>query len=151
MGRWMKIAAIFAVTLAFIGVGVGVGLFLIENNRWEPIEVHSWLVMLLPDDKPREVWMPVLIAGWLVAILVLGVLFLWSVFYVWRRRQYESEIRRLQRELIKLRNLPFDDPAPFEDDTEAPDPDAARLMLELREGRGAPALVAGVRSRAEGA
>jgi hypothetical protein len=76
--------------------------------------------------------MPVLMAGWLIAVLAVGALVLGTVFYIWRRRQYESEIRRLQRQLIKLRNLPFEDPAPFEDVSEAPNPEAASLMLRLR-------------------
>lgn len=132
MGRWIKVTAILLVTVAFIIVGVGVALFLIENDRWDRVELHPWLRTIGLGDTEWEVWVPVLIAGWFVAILVLGALFLWSVFYVWRRRQYESEIRRLQRELIKLRNLPFEDPAPFEDVAEEPDPEAAGLMLRLQ-------------------
>lgn len=136
MGRWIKIVAIFLVTVAFVIVGVGIALFLIENDRWERVELHPWLRQIGLGGAEWEIWVPVLIAGWFVATLVLGVLFLWSVFYVWRRRQYESEIRRLQRELIKLRNLPFEEPPPFEDIVEAPDPEAAGLMLRLHSADG---------------
>ena len=137
MGRWIKLTAIFLVTVAFVVVGVGIALFVIENDRWEPVEMHAWLRRIGLGDKPWELWMPGLIAGWLVATLTLGALFLWSVFWVWRRRQYESEIRRLQRELIRLRNLPFEEPAPFEDTAERPDPVAAGLMLRLQRLAGA--------------
>ena len=132
MNRWMKIAAIFLVTVAFIIVGIGVGLFLIENDQWHQVELHQWLRWGELGHTDWEVWMPALMAGWLVAALALAILFLWSVFYVWRRRQYESEIKRLHRQLIKLRNLPFEEPAPFEDDYERPDPTAARLLARLR-------------------
>lgn len=136
MGRWIKNAAIFLVTVAFIIVGVGIALFLIENDRWERVDLHPWLRQIGLGDAEWEVWVPLLVAGWFVATLILGILFLWSVFYVWRRRRYESEIRRLQRELIKLRNLPFEDPAPFEDVVEMPDPTAASLMLRLGRATG---------------
>ena len=71
-------------------------------------------------DRPHEVWLPALIAGWLAAAILLATLVLWSMFYVWRRRQYESLIDRLERELAKLRNLPFTEPAPLEDLPEVP-------------------------------
>jgi hypothetical protein len=56
---------------------------------------------------------------------------LWSMFYVWRRRAYESLINRLERELAKLRNLPFTEPAPLEDLPETPNVQAARVMSAL--------------------
>lgn len=134
MIRWVRIAAIGLVCLSIVILGVGVGLFLIVNNRWEQVELHDWLRRFL-GESAWDVWLPALIAGWLVAILALGVLFLWSVFYVWRRRQYESLIRRLERELIHLRNLPFEEPAPFEEERESPDPSAARLLERLSRGQ----------------
>ena len=69
-----------------------------------------------------------LIAGWLVSVLSLAVLLGWSMFYVWRRRQYESLIVKLERELSELRNLPFTAPAPLEDLPEDPSPEAAALL-----------------------
>ena len=133
MIRWMRLAAIGLVTLAIAIVGVGVGLFLIENDRWEAVELHPWLRWVF-GDTPWEVWMPTLFAGWLVAVIGIGALFLWSVFYVWRRRQYEGELRRLRRELVALRNLPFEAPAPFEDQDELPDPEARRIMALVERG-----------------
>ena len=47
-----------------------------------------------------QVWLPALIAGWLVATLVLAALLLWSMYYVWRRRQYEALVGRLEREVV---------------------------------------------------
>ena len=61
---------------------------------------------------------------------------LWSLFYVWRRRQYEALIGRLERELAKLRNLPFTEPAPLEDLPELPSASAARVMNALDDDAG---------------
>ena len=52
-----------------------------------------------------------------------------------RRRQYESLIKNLENELARLRNLPFENPAPFEDLPELPDPDAARILDEAERDR----------------
>lgn len=138
MIRWMRITAVGLVLLAFIVVGVGVGLLLVENgsgdNAWVPIELHPWLRLVLGES--REAWLPALLSGWLVAVLASGALLLWSLFYVWRRRQYEGLIRKMERELISLRNLPFEAPAPFEDQHELPDAEAREVMLAI--GRGAP-------------
>jgi hypothetical protein len=138
MIRWMRITAIGLVLLAFIVVGAGVGLLLVENgsgaHAWVPIELHPWLRLVF--GQTREAWLPALLAGWLVAILSTGALLFWSMFYVWRRRRYERLIRKMERELISLRNLPFEAPAPFEDQRELPDPEARQVMLAI--GRGAP-------------
>ncbi len=56
--------------------------------------------------------------------------------YVWRRRQYEALIGRLERELAKLRNLPFTEPAPLEDLPEVPSSTAARVMNALDDDAG---------------
>ena len=50
---------------------------------------------------------------------------------MWRRRQYESLIARLERELARLRNLPFTEPAPLEDLPETPSAHAAKVMNAL--------------------
>lgn len=146
MIRWVRIVAIGLLLVAFIIVGVGVGLLLVENGRgehaWVPIELHPWLQMVL--GASREAWLPALLSGWLVAVLATGSLLLWSMFYVWRRRQYESLIGRLERELIALRNLPFTAPAPFEDDDEAgrerPDARAAGILARIERDALPPAL-----------
>src|SRR5262245_38176842 len=113
-----------------IGLGVLAGLFLVANSSWIPVQIHPWLEGLF-HGKQHEVWLPGLIAGWLATALLLAAIVLWSMFYVWRRRQYESLIGRLERELAKLRNLPFTEPAPLEDLPEVPSQQAARVMSTL--------------------
>jgi hypothetical protein len=128
--RWLRLVATATVILSLIGLGVVAGLFLVANSGWIPVTIPPWLIGLF-GDRPLEVWLPALIAGWLASATLLAVLVLWSMFYVWRRRQYESLIGRLERELAKLRNLPFTEPAPLEDLPEVPDAHAARVMHAL--------------------
>jgi len=128
--RWLRLIATATVILSMIGLGVIAGLFLVANEGWIPVEIHPWLSGLF-GDKLHEVWLPALIAGWLATALLLAGLVLWSMFYVWRRRQYESLINRLEKELAKLRNLPFTEPAPLEDLPETPSVAAARVMTAL--------------------
>ena len=128
--RWLRLVATSTVVLTMIGLGVIVGLFLVANSGWVDVETPPWLGGLF-DDRPHEVWLPALIAGWLAAVLLLGVVLLWSMYYVWRRRQYESLIGRLVRELARLRNLPFTEPAPLEDLPERPDPVAAQVLAAI--------------------
>ncbi|HVK78277.1 MAG TPA: hypothetical protein VM734_33460 [Kofleriaceae bacterium] len=130
MIRWLRIAAKATVTLTFIALGVIVGLFLVANPHWVSIDVPPWLADLTPEPRV-EIWLPALIAGWLVATLGLAALLLWSMYYLWRRRQYESLITRLERELTRLRNLPFVEPSPLEDLAEAPDAGAARVLAAI--------------------
>ena len=113
-----------------IGIGVVVGLFLVANSGWVAVDVPPWLVDLFGNPK-MEVWLPALIAGWLAVVLFAAVIVVWSLYYVWRRRQYESLIARLERELARLRNLPFTEPAPLEDLPERPDQGAARVLAAL--------------------
>lgn len=135
MIRWLRIVALGTVLVSMIGLGVCIGLFLIANNGWVQVTVPPWLTGLFGDPK-LEVWLPALFAGWLVTVLALVLGFAWSMFYVWRRRQYESLIRRLEKELAGLRNLPFTDPAPLEDLPETPDAGAARLLSRFAEADG---------------
>jgi hypothetical protein len=128
--RWLRIIATATVILSMIGLGVIVGLFLIANSGWVAVRTPPWLESLF-GNRPREVWLPGLIAGWLASALLLATFVLWSMFYVWRRRQYESLIARLEKELAKLRNLPFLEPAPLEDLPETPSEQAARVMSAL--------------------
>jgi len=58
------------------------------------------------------VWFPALIAGWLASAVLIAALVLWSMFYVWRRRQYESLINRLERELAGSGRRAVGGPAP---------------------------------------
>ena len=135
MIRWLRILALGTLLISMIGLGMCIGLFLIANNGWVRVTVPPWLTGLFGDPQ-LEVWLPGLFAGWLATILAVVLGFAWSMFYVWRRRQYESLIRRLERELADLRNLPFTDPAPLEDLPEAPDSQAARLLARFAEASG---------------
>lgn len=130
MIRWLRLIATATVILSLIGLGVVVGLFLIANSGWIPVRTPPWLESLA-GSRPREIWLPALIAGWLASALLLATIVLWSMFYVWRRRQYESLIGRLEKELARLRNLPFTEPAPLEDLPEVPSAEAARVMSAL--------------------
>ena len=126
MIRWLRIASVGAVVLTFIGVGIVVGLILVANSRWVTVMVPEWLQWLL-GERPLEIWLPALIAGWLAAVLALGSLLIWSMYYVFRRRQYEVLISRLETELATLRNLPFTRPAPLEDLPEQRDEQSVAL------------------------
>ena len=137
MIRWLRLVATATVILSMIGLGVVAGLFLVANSGWIPVNIPPWLVGLF-NEKPHEIWLPALIAGWLAGAVLLAALVLWSMFYVWRRRQYESLIHRLEKELAKLRNLPFVEPAPLEDLPEPPDAHAARVMHALDDDDYAP-------------
>jgi hypothetical protein len=128
--RWLRLAATATVILTMIGLGVMAGLFLVANSGWIAIKIPPWLTGLF-GDRPHDVWLPALIAGWLASAVLIAALVLWSMFYVWRRRQYESLIGRLERELAKLRNLPFTEPAPLEDLPEVPSAHAAKVMNAL--------------------
>jgi H+/Cl- antiporter ClcA len=128
--RWLRLIAIATVILSMIGLGVIAALFLVANSSWVPVQVHPWLEGLF-NNKQHEVWLPALIGGWLATAVLLAGMVLWSMFYVWRRRQYESLIGRLEKELAKLRNLPFTEPAPLEDLPETPSIAAARVMSAL--------------------
>jgi len=133
--RWLRLAAIATVILSMIGLGVISGLFLVANAGWIPVSIPPWLQGLF-GNKPHDVWFPARIAGWLASAVLLAALVLWSLFYVWRRRQYEGLIGRLERELAKLRNLPFTEPAPLEDLPEIPNTTAARVMNALDDDAG---------------
>lgn len=135
MIRWLRLVATATIILSMIGLGVMAGLFLVANSGWIPVRTPDWLTGLF-GEKPHDVWFPALIAGWLAAAVLCAALVLWSMFYVWRRRQYESLINRLERELAKLRNLPFVEPAPLEDLPEVPSAQAARVMNALDDDEG---------------
>lgn len=126
MIRWIRIAAVGCALLTIVGLGVGIGLFLVANSRWVVVHVPEWLQWAF-GDRPVEVWLPALLAGWLAAVVGAAAMLAWSMYYVWRRRQYEALIARLEKELAMLRNLPFTRPAPLEDLPE--DRDDATIAL----------------------
>jgi hypothetical protein len=128
--RWLRLIATATVILSMIGLGVVAGLFLVANSGWVPVTIPPWLTGVI-GERPHEIWLPALIGGWLASAVLLAAVVLWSMFYVWRRRQYESLVGRLERELARLRNLPFVEPAPLEDLPEVPDAHAARVMNAL--------------------
>lgn len=131
MIRWLRTAAASLVVLAVLALGAIVGLLLVENSGYVVVRSHPWLGPVLEPvigNRQLEVQLPVLLAGWLAAVLAAGGLLAASMYYVWRRRQYESLITHLERELVRLRNLPLTDPAPMEDLPEDPDPEAARRL-----------------------
>ena len=143
MIRWLRLLATATVVLAMIGLGVIVGLFLVANAGWIAVDVPPWLSGLFPR-RQYEIWLPALIGGWLASLVFGAAVVMWSMWYVWRRRQYEALIGRLERELARLRNLPFLEPAPLEDLPERPDPGAARILAALDADDDAPlALPAG--------
>jgi hypothetical protein len=136
MIRWLRLAAMATAIATMIALGVVAGLFLVANADWVPVQVHPWLVVAL-GKQLYEIWLPALIAGWLASAVLLLALLMGSLSYVWRRRQYEALVARLERELTKLRNLPFTEPAPLEDLPETPDAEAAKVMAAIDdEGRG---------------
>ncbi len=114
MVRWMRVAAAATLVVSLVILGVAIGLFLVANSGWVAVSVPPWLTGVLGDPS-LELWLPALIAGWMVSVFAIAILLAWSMFYVWRRRQYESLIERLERDLAELRNLPFTAPAPLED------------------------------------
>ena len=127
MVRWVRLAAAGALVVSLVVVGVGIGLFLVANNTWIAVDVPPWLTGIFGNPE-LELWIPALISGWLISVFALVALLVGSMFYVWRRRQYESLIAKLEHECTELRNLPFTEPAPLEDLPEEPDAEAARLM-----------------------
>jgi hypothetical protein len=126
--RWLRLLALATAIVAMIGVGVVVGLFLVANSGWVKVDVPPWLMRLaLFEHRQHQLWLPALIGGWLATALLLSLLVVWSMWYVWRRRQYETLIGHLEQELASLRNLPLNEPAPLEDLPELPSAAAARV------------------------
>ena len=101
--RWLRFLATATVVLTMIGLGVVAGLFLVANGGWVPVTTPPWLTGVL-GDRTHEIWLPALIGGWFAGAVLLGALVLTTLFAIWRRRQYESLVDRLERELARLRN-----------------------------------------------
>lgn len=131
MMRWVRVAGAVAVLLVLLAAGAVAGLLLVANRGYVTIEVHAWLQPLAErvlGPREVEVQLPALLVGWLVAILAAALLAMGAALHLWRRRQHERLIARLERELVELRNLPFTAPAPLEDLPEHPDAGTARAL-----------------------
>lgn len=134
MIRWLRAAAVVAVVLAILAVGSVIGLLAVANSGYVAIQPHDWLRPVLGSllgpqgDVVVEVQVPVLLAGWVVAVFSGSALVVGTMRFAWRRRQQESLIGRLERELVRLRNLPITSPTPLEDLPEQPDAEAAREL-----------------------
>jgi hypothetical protein len=129
--RWLRATIVIAVVLAILAVGSVIGLLAVANSGYVAIQPHDWLLPVFdPLLGPRvvEVQVPALLAGWLVAVLALSALVVGAMRFAWRWRQHESLIARLERELVRLRNLPITAPAPLEDLPELPDAETAREL-----------------------
>ena len=133
MIRALRILAIgFGVSL-FIMLGVGMGFFIRANDAWVALRYPvPRLDPISPIGYTKwELSASFLAFGWLMFVFLLLLMGGWLALYVWRRRQYEALISRLERELADLRNLPVRSPAPLEDLPEEPDEAAARRAAEV--------------------
>lgn len=131
MTRWLRAAGVIALVLAILAVGSVIGLLAVANSGYVAVKPHAWLQPVLDPllgAQVVEVQVPALLAGWLVALFAAGALVVGTMRFAWRRRQHESLIGRLERELVRLRNLPITAPAPLEDLPEHPDAETARAL-----------------------
>lgn len=131
MIRWLRAAVGIAAVLAVLAMGLAIGLLAVANGGYVAIQPHEWLRPVLDPllgGRVLEIQVPVLLAGWLVAGLAVLALVVGTMRFAFRRRQHESLIGRLERELVRLRNLPITAPAPLEDLPEQPDAEAARAL-----------------------
>lgn len=131
--RWLRVAGAVTLLLVILAAGAVAGLLLVANSGYVTIQVHAWLqpvVERVLGPQQVEVQLPALMVGWLVAFLAIALLVMGTAVHLWRRRQHERLIARLERELVELRNLPFTAPAPLEDLPEHPDAGTARALDE---------------------
>jgi hypothetical protein len=117
MFRAIKILGWFLGMVLLLIVGAAVALFFSENNQWVAL---SWPYPRMSLDEPFgvhtfEVVLGVAASGWLFVVLGLGAALVLFPLYLRRTRQYLSTIKKLEKELVELRNLPFKAPAPLED------------------------------------
>ncbi|MFH2009610.1 MAG: hypothetical protein ABI333_23660 [bacterium] len=146
MFRAIKILGWILAILLLLLVGAAVALFFSENSQWVPV---SWPYPQLSFDEPFavhtfEVVLGVAAAGWIFAILLICAALVLFPLYLRRTRQYTASIKKLEKELVDLRNLPLKSPAPLEDlpDEQVKDDELSEDDLErdlLREEESAPA------------
>ena len=108
MLRAIKILGYVAVILVVLMLGAGAALFFSENNQWVPL---SWPYPRFSFDEPFgvhtfEVLLGVAAAGWVFALMLLLAALVIFPLYLRRTRQHAATIRRLEKELVALRNLP---------------------------------------------
>jgi hypothetical protein len=140
MIRWLRTAVAVAAVLVVLALGSVIGLLTVANSSYVAVKPHPWLAPVLEPmigAQVVEIQLPVLLAGWVLAVFAVAGLVAGTVLQAWRRRQYESLIARLEHELVRLRNLPISAPAPLEDLPEHPDAEAARELEDaLGQGMG---------------
>jgi hypothetical protein len=132
MFRALRVLAWFLGIIVLILVGAAVAMFFGANNQWVAV---SWPYPRLSFERPFgtytfETLLGVAAAGWSVALFVGLMSLILFPLYLRRTRQYLSLIKRLERELVALRNLPLRAPAPLEDLPDAPDHSARRDDLQ---------------------
>lgn len=135
MLRAIKILGYVAIILVVLMLGAAAALFFSENNQWVPL---SWPYPRFSFDEPFgvhtfEVLTGVAAAGWVFALMLLLAALVLFPLYLRRTRQYAATIRRLEKELVALRNLPFRAPAPLED---LPDEPVDRSGADLEDDEG---------------
>lgn len=143
MLRAIKILGYTLGVLFVLTAGAAAALFFSENAQWVPISLPYPRVSF---DEPFgvhtfEVLVGVATAGWLVALACLLAAVVLLPLYLRRTRQLNSMIKRLERELVALRNLPFQAPAPLEDLPDEPvhtedflEEDEGELLQDLETG-----------------
>ena len=130
MFRALGILAWFLGVVVLILLGAAVAMFFSANSQWVAV---SWPYPRLSFERPFgtftfETMLGVAAAGWALAVIVTTAALILFPLYLRRTRQYVSLIRRLEHELIALRNLPFRAPAPLEDLPDEPDRDAPEAL-----------------------
>jgi hypothetical protein len=123
MFRALSILAWFLGVVVLILLGAAVAMFFSANTQWVAV---SWPYPRLSFERPFgtftfETMLGVAAAGWSLAVIVITAALILFPLYLRRTRQYLSLIRRLEHELVALRNLPFRAPAPLEDLPDSPD------------------------------
>jgi len=134
MFRAIKILSATLGLVFVLLVGAAAALFFSENSQWVPV---SFPYPKASFDEPFgvhtfEVVLGVAAAGWLFAMACLLAAAVLLPLYLRRTRQLQAMIRKLEKELVALRNLPFQAPAPLED---LPDEPVHPLAPELEDER----------------
>jgi hypothetical protein len=135
--RGLRYLSGLVLSVALVACGALVSSLLAANSRWLTLQVPEPAAAMI-GDAPIEVHLAGLLGAAAAGALAVLALVSWSLYYLWRKRQYEVLVGRLERELVRLRNLPFTHPAPLEDLPETTDPvrEGQRDVLETVGGEG---------------